>query len=392
MNERLNSKKLDTIMHELMDSINASKGKAFYFYESVLNGLKELREEKDRVDSGIIKLEKEIEETRALSKKYRKNLLIVTKKIKKNPDKCQFEYMETYKKNENLISKIQKIEKEYVEKFKRRDYLERKIEYLEELSVDSRRLVQSISTSLNCFNTDLLSLSETLNEKELILLTVVESAERERMRISRDIHDGPAQLLASLMFEVQILESAIQNKDSEEIEYSIKNIKDRVNMTSRDMRRVIYDLRPMSLDDLGLIPTIKNYIEEFNGSKEIKTKLKLIDNNNLVDNLPEALNIVIFRVVQESFFNAYKYSNGTCISITLEVIKGKVALTIKDNGKGFNVSEELEKAKKNKEKKFGIIGMRERIGIVGGKMNIVSNKKGTEVKAWIPSNMVIYSN
>jgi len=147
-----------------------------------------------------------------------------------------------------------------------------------------------------------------------------------------------------------------------------------------EVRRVIYDLRPMALDDLGLVPTLKKYlatVEEYVQSLHKETKIEFV-NMGMEKRLPSKLEVALFRLVQESVQNALKHSEAREITVKLEVNKHNVLAIIKDNGKGFDVREKRTGS-------FGIIGMKERIELLEGDMTIRSKPgEGTLVIISVP--------
>lgn len=146
-----------------------------------------------------------------------------------------------------------------------------------------------------------------------------------------------------------------------------------------EVRRIIYDLRPMALDDLGLIPTLRKYlqtVEEYNK----KTRISFVHIGE-EKRLPARLEVAIFRLVQESVQNALKHADAGEIEVKMEIKKNLLFLLVKDNGKGFDATEKKENA-------FGLIGMKERVELLEGTMNIRSQLGvGTTIFIQIPLNV-----
>jgi len=110
---------------------------------------------------------------------------------------------------------------------------------------------------------------EDLNKRQLLGIKIIEAQEEERQKLARDIHDGPAQSMANILIKTEICEKFmdIEQKRSKE---ELQNLRNIVRETLKDIRKIIYDLRPMSLDDLGLIPTLERYIHNFMKILELK--------------------------------------------------------------------------------------------------------------------------
>src|SRR5690606_34734920 len=143
-----------------------------------------------------------------------------------------------------------------------------------------------------------------------------------------------------------------------------------------EVRRSIYDLRPMALDDLGLIPTLRKYsstVMEYEKGIVIHFM-----NNGTEKRFASSIEVAIFRLVQECISNALKHGNSRDVWVKVEWLRDTMNIVVKDNGKGFDPSQ-------TKDKSFGIIGMRERVELLKGEMKIVSAiGNGTTVLFRIP--------
>src|SRR5699024_5909595 len=141
-------------------------------------------------------------------------------------------------------------------------------------------------------------------------------------------------------------------------------------------RRIIYDLRPMALDDLGLIPTLEKYlrsIEEYNH----QTSVSFIHMGS-EDRLLPKYEVAVFRLVQESVHNILKHAEATEINVKIETTNTHMTVIVKDNGKGFDLNV-------NKENSFGLIGMKERVSLLEGEIEFISRKgSGTTIFIKIP--------
>jgi two-component system sensor histidine kinase DegS len=225
-------------------------------------------------------------------------------------------------------------------------------------------------------------LLEDAQQKQDFGLRIIEAQEEERKRVSREIHDGPAQMLANVMMRSELIERIYRERGAEEGFKEIRNLRTNVRNALYEVRRIIYDLRPMALDDLGLIPTLRKYmntIEEYNG----KTKIHFHSIGEISDRrLPPRFEVALFRLAQEAVTNALKHSEATEISVKVEAAKDTIIMVIKDNGNGFDIKQ----LKGNKDKKsFGLIGMKERIDLLEGKMTIDSKVGlGTFIMIQVP--------
>ncbi|MDU6266729.1 MAG: sensor histidine kinase [Anaerocolumna aminovalerica] len=211
-------------------------------------------------------------------------------------------------------------------------------------------------------------------------ISALESYENERKRIARDLHDSTVQNLTNLMYKTELCTKLI-DIDSVRAKLELQTMIRTIKGTIADMRNIIYDLRPMSLDDLGLVSTIEKYINEKKSSHNVNIEFKV--NEEKYDVLP-IINLTIFRIVQEATNNAIKHGKAKKILIDLFYDDDSIVLTINDNGIGFNESSpKVSDGKINSG--FGLSIMKERVLLLSGQLNIESGyNKGTKIKVVVP--------
>ena len=193
--------------------------------------------------------------------------------------------------------------------------------------------------------------------------------------MAREIHDGPAQSIANLLVRVELTEKLIDNKDIRKAKQELEELKTLIRLSMQDVRKIIYNLRPMSLDDLGLIPTLKKYIDKFISQTGILIEFDVLGSKKQLSN---SYKVTIFRLIQEALNNIFKHSEACNAKVRLEYGAGDVNLNISDDGVGFDPSE-IE------EDKYGLISMEERCSLLGGSINIKSkHNKGTIITILLP--------
>lgn len=222
---------------------------------------------------------------------------------------------------------------------------------------------------------------KTAKNRQLIGLKIILAQEEERKRIAREIHDGPAQLLANLVLRTEIVERMIAKQDFNMVQAEIIDLKGQVRASLEEMRKVIFNLRPMALDDLGLIPTLRKYVHDF----EEKTKIRsLFETRGKEHRLSSPMEAAIYRLVQEAITNSFKHAAPTYVLVELTFQAQMVKIVIQDNGRGFHIS--LIEQKRNEH--FGLMGMRERVELLEGRMEISSEiDQGTKIVIHIPTNV-----
>jgi PAS domain S-box-containing protein len=210
------------------------------------------------------------------------------------------------------------------------------------------------------------------------LLTVQEN---ERKRVAREIHDGIGQMLTAIKFKV---EDTIQQKGKGNAgikEKSLETIIPLIQGSIEEVRRIQMDLRPSTLDDLGILATIDWFCREFG---KIYSTIHIEKLTNIKENeAPAHIKTVIFRVMQEALNNIAKHSKANLIRLSLRKTEGKIELIIEDNGMGFDLEGliSMESSKRG----FGLPSMRERTELSGGVFVIESTPgKGTIIRAQWP--------
>jgi len=182
----------------------------------------------------------------------------------------------------------------------RRNDLERRMKEALGTVSKAELLVNQVGTIMDYLSGDLSNLNGHLDDSEkrkFLAIRVIKAQEEERSRVAREIHDGPAQSMSNVVLKAEICEKLI-DIDIEQARGELQNLKKIVRESLKDVRRIIYDLRPMSLEDLGLLPTLQKYVENFSLETGIDVSFQRRGLDMVVDD--KNLNLTIFRIVQEA--------------------------------------------------------------------------------------------
>ena len=212
----------------------------------------------------------------------------------------------------------------------------------------------------------------------LLSRQLLSAQEEERKKISRELHDVIAQTLTSINVRLTALkkEAALNTKG---LERNIVRTQELVEHSVNLVHRFGRELRPAVLDDLGLIPALHTFMKHFKEQTGICVSLTAPAAVNKVNSDKRT---VLFRVAQEALTNIARHAQASRAEVTIQKLDGAICMKIKDNGKGF-LAQRVLHAKKNK--RLGLLGMRERLEMVGGNITIQSTPgKGTTVRAQIP--------
>ncbi len=212
-----------------------------------------------------------------------------------------------------------------------------------------------------------------------LLEKLIDAQEAERQRLSKQMHDGPAQALSNFVVQTEIA-SRLFDIDPARAKQELENLKAAALSTFQKVRLFITDLRPMMLDDLGLFPTLKRYIENFQNESGIETKLDIMGAEK---RLEPYIEVLIFRSLQEIIGNAARHNADTPHKIKIEIAitmdSQLIKVQVKDDGKGFDPSKAMMG------KGLGLKLIKERVEMLGGYFNIDSRVGvGTVVSFHIP--------
>ena len=220
---------------------------------------------------------------------------------------------------------------------------------------------------------------ETENRLRFLTCRLIETRENECKRIALELHDEMGQALTAASFNL----SRLRNDIPESCRELLADTVSIVDNLSDQIRNLSLDLRPSMLDDLGLIPTVRWYLNIFTKRTGIKTALKTV---GLDDYRNETLEITIYRVVQESLNNVLKHAMAKNVEISLKHENSRFTGFIQDDGRGFDINKIFEA---NDNKHVGLLSMKERLFLLGGTFEIQSGKaRGTRINIEIPLSFV----
>ncbi|AZV49900.1 histidine kinase [Bacillus halotolerans] len=381
---KMDSKVLDSILMKMLKTVDGSKDEVFQIGEQSRQQYEQLVEELKQIKQQVYEVIELGDKLEVQTRHARNRLSEVSRNFHRFSEE---EIRNAYEKAHKLQVELTMIQQREKQLRERRDDLERRLLGLQEIIERSESLVSQITVVLNYLNQDLREVGLLLADaqaKQDFGLRIIEAQEEERKRVSREIHDGPAQMLANVMMRSELIERIFRDRGAEDGFQEIKNLRQNVRNALYEVRRIIYDLRPMALDDLGLIPTLRKYLyttEEYNG--KVKIHFQCIGDTEDKRLAPQ-FEVALFRLAQEAVSNALKHSGSEEITVKVEITKDFVILMIKDNGKGFD----LKEAKEKKNKSFGLLGMKERVDLLEGTMTIDSKiGLGTFIMIKVPLSL-----
>ena len=207
---------------------------------------------------------------------------------------------------------------------------------------------------------------------------VLSAQEAERKAISRELHDIVAQTLTAINVRLAALKHTSSHAAADLIQ-NIARTQRLIEQSVDIVHRFARELRPAVLDDLGLIPALHSFLTHFTERTGVRTRLTAsaeVERTNIVKRT------VLFRVAQEALTNAARHAQASQVEVTVRKLPDGIRMTIGDDGKSFQVQRVLMA---RGSKRLGLLGMRERLEMVGGRLEVESSPgTGTMITAWIP--------
>ena len=390
----LSTDALKSILNNTIDTIESNKAQIFEIYETARDEverskqlLAELktraRETIDRVDS----LAKE-------EQREKQNLVRVSGNFAQYSEES---IKATYEKVKDIQVALGVEREKEADLRERRDKLELRLRKLGIMLDQAEHLALAIGSVFSYLASQVSGVMwkiEAVQKEQFVGARVIKAQEEERYRMSREIHDGPAQDMANMLIQTSIIEK-LMDKDIEEARRTLQELRLQIKECLGSVRQIIFDMRPMALDDLGLVPALQQLVSRLAIRGMIATDFS-VDGN--VYDLPKHAEIAVFRIVQEALNNIVHHAGVQEAKVRLLYTGAALSVLVEDKGAGFDPEArraEIESAGAAEEpagenaedtKKedalghFGMIGMEERARIIGAQLKVLSAPgEGTRV-------------
>ncbi|MGE7272694.1 sensor histidine kinase [Brevibacillus panacihumi] len=377
MNKAIDISVLDGVIKRTIETVETSKTQIFDIAESARQQGNSMKLELHELRQEITKIIQKVDALELAYRKSRNRLVLVSRNFHMYTE----EDIRVAYEDASRIQVDLSIFRERENNLKRRrNDLERQLRTLEETIVRAEKLVSQMGVVLGYLTGDLSKIGEALEsakQHQLMGLKVIQAQEEERKRVAREIHDGPAQSMANVVLRSEIVEKMLKNERVLEAQMELHELKEMVRMSLADVRRIIFDLRPMALDDLGLVPTLQKYIRTCEERMETSIDLVVF---GVEPTLRSSVKAAIFRLVQECLNNVEKHAKAKSVQVKLEFVQDSLSLVVKDDGIGFDLDERMGTGGS-----FGLLGMKERTQLLEGQIEVQSAPgDGTKVLFQIP--------
>ena len=252
-------------------------------------------------------------------------------------------------------------------------------DYLEKSQVNPHVLERSVRYAIDRAKT-LEALRQSERQLRILSSKLIEAHENERKRIAHELHDSIGASLTAVKFGLERELRRAKSGDANLDESFVEQLAETVEITIKDVKRIYGNLRPLVLDDLGVVPAVRSLIRQFS---EVQPQIHCNQVFAVEEaGIPDSLKIVIYRVCQEALNNISKHSGATEVELSLARKRDTIALFIRDNGRGFDLRNITPEANRTG---LGLESMKDRVELSSGSFTIISNKaKGTTIKCVWP--------
>jgi two-component system sensor histidine kinase DegS len=217
------------------------------------------------------------------------------------------------------------------------------------------------------------------------IIDIIQTQEEEKLRLARLMHDGPAQSLTNFILQTEICQRLF-DRDPARAAEELNNLKTTASVTFQKVRDFIFDLRPMMLDDLGVVPTVRRYVDSFKEKNDINAKLELMGDERRLESHRE---VMLFRAIQELLGNARDFASANELMVKLDMSTDRIKVDVEDNGRGFDAEAAFstDDTQHVEPRVKSLMTLKQKFELVGGILTVSSGEtEGTSVHLELPSS------
>jgi len=395
--EGLEESQLRRLLTNTIDTIEDNKTQIFDIYQNTRSELEQARERLIELKKNVTATIERVDGLATEEQKAKQRLAEVSSKFS---EFSEDEIRKTYE-NVSIIQINLAIEREKEQQMRvERDKLEIRLRYLYTMVERAEHMALAIGSVLSYLSTQVSGVIwkiEAVQKDKFVGARIIKATEEERYRISREIHDGPAQDLANALFTTSIAER-MMDKDVAAAKETLGELRTEIRKCLTGVRQIIFDMRPMALDDLGLPQAVEQLVRLFGERGKLRGTFSLEGNHY---RLPKHVEIAVFRIVQEALNNVVNHAKTDKVRVRMHYTDTALTVLVADEGVGFDTKHtseppedtddvfDMEVQRRRRGRHFGVIGMEERAKLIGAAIQILSEpNKGTKVHLRVQNRMV----
>ena len=316
-----------------VEAMENSKGQIFEIYENTKNDVESARVMLKELKEETAKLQDEVDVLVHCEQQEKQRLVKVSSNFANySEDKIRASY-EAVKDVQVRLALVK--EKEFQSR-RQRDRLEIRLRGMEQTLLMAERLATKLGTVVGYLTSQISNVvaqMDIASKNKFLGVQIIKAQEDERLRVSREIHDGPAQEMANLIYQASICERLVDTRP-EEAKAGLQELRRQIRTCLADVRQIIFDMRPMSLDDLGLVPALRQLVSKLEERKVLKTDFQV---NGKERALEKHVEVTLFRIIQEGLNNIHRHAGVSEGRLRLLFSPNDLSILISDEGRGFDM-------------------------------------------------------
>ncbi|MEQ8176485.1 MAG: sensor histidine kinase [Syntrophomonadaceae bacterium] len=370
---------LDQVISRVIDTLENGRNDLFDISQDCRKQSEKRELEMEQIKVEIGQIIREVDKYEREERLARVHLMEVSKNFHAHSEE---DIKQAYENARLIQVTLMDLRQKEIYSRRRRDELGRQIKQMATVANRADKLLSNTTLALKLLTGNADKISGALEgaaRRQQMELWIIESQEAERRKIARDLHDGPAQSMASMLIRLDLIERLV-GEDSGAFFEELNKAKDMGRESLAEIRRIMFDLKPTLMHEDGFVSTLKDYFNNYEAKYNFEIDFSILGNLKKCD---LSMEIALFRLVQEAVTNARKHSGAKRVQVKMEENGKSLTLFIKDDGIGFDPDKIS-----NKQESYGIVGMKERVELFGGQLDILSEPgEGTQVVIKVPLEM-----
>lgn len=367
--ENIEMNTLDKIIKNTITAVEMGKTQIYDIYEAARGEMEHIKKDLERIKQDTIDIIFQVDELGKKERRFRLRLVEVSRNFEVY---SETDIKTAYEDTKNIQVELAVARAQEQNLRRLRDEMELRLRSIKSTVTKAETLTTQVGAVLGYLGDQMGGVVlqiESMQQSQVFGAKIIQAQEEERRRVSREIHDGPAQAMANIVFRAEVCERLV-DVDMVRAKKELVDLREQVRSCLKETRKIIFDLRPMTLDDLGLVPTVKRFLDTAKERSGIISAVRVLGEERRLDSYVE---VGLFRTVQEAVNNVEKHAKATIINIVMEFRRDMVSITVEDNGMGFDTANNVGS------ESFGLVGMRERIKLLNGEL-MIKSVKGTGTK------------